>query len=102
MKIRDIIQTWESLPGSAAGTKSGMDRTWIDQATDLIKSVKDEEDSKGQKFIKLTVQVDKNIVIIYVWFKDVIPSELPVYEKVVKGLQSAIGKTLNEAGEIII
>ena len=102
MKIRDIIQTWESLPGSAAGTKSGMDRTWIDPANDLIKSIKAEEDSKGQKFIKLAVQVDKNIVSIYGWFKDVFPSEQFVYEKVVKGLRSAIGKTLNEAGEIII
>ena len=102
MKIRDIILTWESLPGSAAGMKCSMDRTLIDKTTDLIKNVKDKVDGKGQKFIELTVQLDKNIAFIYIRFEDVIPSKQHVYEKVVKGLKLAIGKTLNEAGEIII
>jgi hypothetical protein len=60
-------------------------------------------DRFGQKLIRLTVQkVDNNVVSVTVPLRQIMPSEHAVFDKVVKGLKSAIGKTLNEAGEIIV
>jgi hypothetical protein len=101
MKIKDTIQHWGSL--TCEGSYSGMDTFSVDPATSLIKGVEVVEDRFGQKSIRITVQkADNNVASVTVPFKDVIPSEQAVFDKVVRGLKSAIGKTLNEAGEIII
>lgn len=101
MKIRDTIQHWGNLTGG--GSYSGMDSFSLDPATSLIKGVKDVEDRFAQKFIRITVQkTDNNVASLTVPLKQVIPSEQAVFDKVLEGLKSAIGKTLNEAGEIII
>jgi hypothetical protein len=101
MKIRDTIQHWGSL--TWGGSYSGMDSFSVDSATSVIKAVEDVEDRFGQKLIRITVQkADNNTASVTVPLKQVIPPEQVVFDKVVKGLKSAVGKTLNEAGEIII
>lgn len=101
MKIRDTIQHWASL--AWGGSYSGMDSFSVDPATSLIKGVEVVEDRIGQKSIRITVQkADNNVASVNVPLKQVIPSEQAVFDKVAKGLKSAIGKTLNDAGEISI
>ena len=101
MTIRDTIQHWGNL--TWGGSYSGMDSFSVDPATSLIKGVEVVQDRFGQKSIRITVQkADKNIASVTVPLQQVIPSEQAVFDKVVKGLKSAIGKTLNEAGEISI
>lgn len=101
MKIRDAIQHWGSL--TWGGSYSGMDSLSVDPATSLIKSAEVVEDRSGQKSIRITVQkADNNVASVIVPLKQVVPSEQSVFDKISKGLRSAIGKTLNEAGEISI
>src|SRR4030042_5500925 len=101
MKIRDTIQHWGSL--SWGGSYSGMDSFSVDPATSLIKGVEVVEDRFGQKSIRITVQkADNNVASVTVPLKQVIPSEQAALDKVGKGLKSAIGKSLNEVGEISI
>lgn len=101
MKIQDTIQHWGSF--TWGGSYSGMDSFSLDLATSFIKGVEDVEDRFGQKSIRITVQkVDNNVATVTVPFNQVIPSQQAVFDKVVRGLKSSIGKTLNEAGEIII
>jgi hypothetical protein len=101
MKIRDTIQHWASL--TWGGSYSGMNSLSVNPATSLIKSVEVVKDRFGQKSIRMTVQkADNNVASVNIPLKQVIPSEQTIFEKVAKGLKSAIGKTLNEAGEISI
>jgi len=101
MKIRDTIQHWGSL--TWGGSYSGMDSFSVDPATSLIKSVEAVEDRFGQTLIRITVQkVDNNVASVTVPLNHVIPPEQAVFDKVVKGLKSAIGRTLNEAGGVSI
>ena len=101
MKIRDTIQHWGSL--AWGGSYSGMNSFSVDPATSLIKGIETVQDRFGQKSIRITVQkADNNVASVTIPLKQVIPSEQAVFEKVVKGLKLAIGKTLNEAGEISI
>ncbi len=101
MRIRDAIQHWGSL--SSGGSYSGMDGFVVDPATSVIKGVENVEDRFGHKSIRITVKkADDNIASVTVPLKEVIPSEQAAFDKVLRGLKSAIGKTLNEAGEIII
>lgn len=101
MKIRDTIQHWGSL--TWGGSYSRMDSFSVDPETSFIKGVEDVEDRFRQKLIRLTVQkADNNVASISVPLRQIIPSEQAIFDKVVKGLKSAIGKTLNEAGEIIV
>jgi hypothetical protein len=101
MTIRDTIQYWGNL--GWGGSYSGIDSFSVDPATSLIKDVEVVQDRFGQKSIRITVQkADNNVASVTVPLKQVIPSEQTVFDKVVKGLKSAIGKTLKEAGEISI
>ena len=101
MRIRDAIQHWGSF--SSGGSYSGTDGFVVDPATSVIKGVENVEDGFGQKWIRITVQkADNNIASVTVPLKDVIPPDQAVFDKVLRGMQSAIGKTLNEAGEIIV
>ena len=101
MTIRDTIQYWPNL--TWGGSYAGTDNLSVDPATSLIKGVEVIQDRFGQKSIRITVQkADNNVASVTVPLKQVIPSEQAVFDKVVKGLKSAIGKTLNEAGEISI
>lgn len=101
MKIRHTIHNWPSL--TWGGSYSGMNSFSVDPATSLIKSVEVVEDRFGQKSIRITVQkADNNIASANVPLKEVIPSQQAIFDKLAIGLRSAIGKTLNEAGEISI
>jgi len=101
MKIRDTIQDWLHL--TWGGSYAGMDNLSVDPATSVIKGVKVVQDRSGQKSIKITVQkADNNSASVMIPLKQVIPCEQAVFDKVVKGLRSAIGKTLTDAGEISI
>jgi hypothetical protein len=101
MTIRDTIQHWGNL--GWGGSYSGMDSFSVDPTTSLIKGVEVIQDRFGQKSIRITIQkADNNVASVTVPFKQVIPSEQAVFDKVVKGLKSAIGKTLNEAGGVSI
>jgi hypothetical protein len=101
MTIQDTIQHWGNL--TWGGSYYGMDSFSVDPATSLIKGVEIVQDRLGQKSIRITVQkADNNVASVTVPLKQVIPSEQAVFDKVVKGLKSAIGKTLNEAGDISI
>ncbi len=101
MKIRDTIQHWGSF--TWGGSYSGMDSFSLDPATSLIKGVEVFEDRFGQKSIRIKVQkADNNVGSVTVPLKQVISSEQAVFDNISKVLKSAIGKTLNEAGEISI
>jgi len=101
MTIRDAIQHWPNL--TWGGSYAGMDNLFVDPATSLIKGVEVIQDSFGQKSIRIIVQKkDSNVASVTVPLMHVIPSEQAVFDKVVKSLKSAIGKTLNDAGKISI
>jgi hypothetical protein len=101
MIIGDTIQHWGNL--TWGGSYSGMDSFSVDPAASLIKAVEVVQDRFGQKSIRITVQkADNNVASVIVPLKQVIPSEQAVFDRVVKGLKSAIGKTLSEAGEISV
>jgi len=99
MTIRDTIQFWPHL--TWGGSYAGMDNLSVDPTTSVIKNVEVVQDRLSQKSIRITIQkVDNNVASVTVPLKQVIPSEQAVFDKVVKGLKSAIGKTLNEAGGV--
>jgi len=101
MTIQDTIQHWGNL--GWGGSYSGMNSFSVDPATSLIRGVEVVQDRFGQKSIRITIQkADNNVASVTIPLKQVIPSEQAVFDKVVKGLKAAIGKTLNEAGEISI
>ncbi len=94
MTIRDTIQYWPKL--TWGGSYAGMDNLSVDPATSLIKGVEVIQDRFGQQSIRITVQnIDNNVASVTVPLKQLIPSEQAVFDKVVKALKSAIGKTLN-------
>lgn len=96
--IQETIRPWPPSPGGSGGVIGPMDRQSFDPATSRIEEV----ETKGE-LIWITVQKpDKGFVKIAVNLKQIVPPEKAVLEKVVKALESAIGKTLNAAGEIII
>ena len=101
MTIRDTIQFWPHL--TWAGSYAGMDTLSVDPATSVIKNVEVVQDRLSQKLIRITVQkTDNNSASTIIPFNQIVPSDKAVFEKVVKGLKSAIGKTLNEAGGVSI
>jgi hypothetical protein len=80
-----------------------MNNLSVDPATSVIKDVEVVQDRSGQKSIRITVQkADNSSASTIVPLKQIIASEQAVFEKIVEGLKSAIGKTLNEAGGVSI
>jgi hypothetical protein len=80
-----------------------MDSLSVDPATSIITDVEVIPDRLGHKSIRISVQkADTCSASTTLPFKQVIPSEQTVFDKVVKSLKSAIGKTLDEAGGISI
>lgn len=98
MTIQERIQFWPVLVhgGSFANVPPK-----VNPATDVIKDVQVAQDSSNQKFIKIEVQtVDNRAVSITIPFKQVIPPEQDVIDRVINVLRSAIGKTLDDTGKM--
>lgn len=99
MKIRDAIKGWPNL--NWGGSYAGMDRIGLhDPATTIIKDVSNRSDRDGNK-IRIDAEADnrpvsdKRPVGALVYFGD-----KAMFDKVFTALKSAIGKTLDDVGNI--
>jgi hypothetical protein len=99
MKIRDAIKKWPNL--NWGGSFDGLDRTGSpDPATTVIKDVSDRSGRDGNK-IWIDAEADnqpvsdKRPVGAIVFFR-----ERAVFDRVFNALNSAIGKSLDEAGDV--
>lgn len=98
MKIRDAIKGWPNL--NWGGSFAGLDRIGPpDPATTVIKNVSDRSDRNGNK-IRIDAEADNRPV------SDkrpvgaiVVSNERALFDRVLAALKSAIGKTLDEAGD---
>jgi len=101
MKIRDAIKDWPNL--AWGGSYNGLDKIGLpDSATTVIKDVSGRSDRDGNK-IRIAAAADnrpvsdKHPVDAMVLF-----AEKALFQKVFTTLKSAIGKTLDEVGDIDI
>lgn len=101
MKIRDAIKDWPNL--NWGGSFAGSDRIGLpNPVTTVIKDVSDRSDRGGNK-IRIDVEEDnrpvsdKRPVSALVFF-----AEKAIFDRVFTPLRLAIGKTLNDAGNISI
>ena len=101
MKIRDTIKGWPNL--NWAGSFSGLDRIGPpDPATTVIKNVSNRSDRNGNK-IRIDAEAnnrpasDRRPVGALV-----LVAEKATFKRILTTLKSAIGKTLDEAGDIDI
>ena len=101
MKIQDVINGWPYL--NWAGSFAGLDRVGPpDPSTAVIKDVSDRSDREGNK-IRIDAEADnrpvsdKRPVGAVVFFP-----EKAMFDRVFIALKSAIGKTLNDGGNITV
>jgi len=101
MKIRDAIKDWPNL--NWGGSFAGSDRIDPpDPATTVIKDVSDRSDRGGNK-IRIDAEADnrpisdKRPVDAVVFFP-----EKEMFDRAFIALKSAIGKTLNDGGNITV
>jgi hypothetical protein len=111
MKIQDLLKDWRSL--SWSGTYAGMDRTDApNAATTIIEDVQVMRDNKDKRILGISVKAtadnrpvsDRRTVYLRIYPEHDLglPPEDPIFDRLVTALKSAIGKTLNDSGNINI
>lgn len=111
MKIQDLLKDWRSL--SWSGTYDSMDKTDAPNAAiTIIEDVQVMRDNKDKRILGISVKVaadnrpvsDSRTVYVHIYPEHDLglPSEDPIFDRLVTALKSAIGKTLNDAGNINI
>jgi hypothetical protein len=103
MKIRDAIKHWPNL--TWGGSYAGYDKTALpNPATTVIEDVQVIQDNKDNRIrsIRVRGKADNRPVsdsrTVFASFSP----EHAIFDRVVTALNSAIGKTLNDAGNINI
>jgi hypothetical protein len=89
MTLREVVESWPHL--SWIGPYGRWDKVDVDPGTAIITSVE-----VVSKMIRIAVTVQNR------QFVSAIDPDRSVFAKVVAALTSAIGQTLNQAGEITI
>jgi hypothetical protein len=100
MEIRDAIKDWQLMWG---GSFAGLDRIGsLDPETTVIEDVQVIPDNKDNRIRTIVVraQADNRPVSDSRTVSAAFSPEQPIFDRVVTALKSAIGKTLNDAGNI--
>ena len=111
MKIQDLLKDRRNL--SCSGTYPGTDRTDApDAATTIIEDVQVMRDNKDKRFLGISVKAtadnrpvsDSRTVYVHIYPEHDLrlPPEDPIFDRFVTALKSAIGRTLNDTGNINI
>jgi hypothetical protein len=111
MKIQDLIKDWRSLTWS--GTRDGMDtRDLPNPATTIIEDVQEWRGNKDNRILGIVVTAIKDNrpvsdtltvkLHLHAQHDLHLSPEQPIFDRLVTALKSAIGKTLNDAGNITV